>query len=120
MTEYLVVAGMSGAGRSSASATLEDLGWFVIDNLPAGSHWTPPPSLPGHPAALSWSVFASWSAVAELESSNEILPAVDALAQFVVLACKACIIFLDASDEVLVRRYEGTRRRHPLEAEWSA
>jgi len=109
--ECLVVAGLSGAGRSSAAATLEDLGWFVIDNLP--------PTLIGRVAELA----------ARRDSDLERLCFVTGRAgpdsigdlNAVVTTLRATgarvrMLFLDSSDEVLVRRFEGTRRRHPVEA----
>ena len=57
MSDYLVVTGMSGAGRSTAGATLEDLGWFVIDNMPSRSSARWPSWWPGR--ARSWSGWRS-------------------------------------------------------------
>ncbi|MCU1491804.1 MAG: putative P-loop-containing kinase [Acidimicrobiaceae bacterium] len=112
MAEYLIVAGMSGAGRSSAAATLEDMGWFVIDNLP--------PSLIGKVADLAshpgseLDRFCFVAGRGGLESMNELVPAIETLRSS---GARVRVLFLDASDEVLVRRYEGSRRRHPLEAD---
>ena len=111
MAEYLIVTGMSGAGRSSAGATLEDLGWFVIDNLP--------PALIGKVAELASHPgterdrFCFVVGRGGRNSVNELLPEVRALR---ASGARVRLLFLDAADEVLVRRYEGTRRRHPLEA----
>ncbi len=112
MAEYLIVTGLSGAGRSSASATLEDLGWFVIDNLP--------PALLGKISELtsqSSSELDRFCFVAGrggAESMSELAPAVAALRS---TGARVRVLFLDASDDVLVRRFEGTRRRHPVEGE---
>lgn len=112
MAEYLIVAGLSGAGRSSAAATLEDLGWFVIDNLPAPLIGKVA-ELASHPGAeLERFCFVVGRGGAE--SVVDLAPTVAALRSS---GARVQVLFLDASDEVLVRRYEGTRRRHPLEAE---
>ena len=111
MIEYLVVTGLSGAGRSSAAATLEDLGWFVIDNLPS--------TIIGRVAELAG---RSNNEIERLcfvtgrggpESISDLVEVVTALR---ATGARVRMLFLDSSDEVLVRRFEGTRRRHPLEA----
>jgi UPF0042 nucleotide-binding protein len=112
MAEYLIVAGMSGAGRSTAAATLEDLGWFVIDNLP--------PALIGKISELASEPgsdldrFCFVVGRGGADSVNELSPAITALR---ASGARVRVLFLDAADEVLVRRFEGTRRRHPVEAE---
>ncbi|WP_244928329.1 RNase adapter RapZ [Nocardioides sp. W7] len=107
--ELVVVTGMTGAGRSTAAKELEDLGYFVVDNLP--------PSLlsdvvrlvdgsrgPGQPIAVvvdvrSGSFFGSLQANLAHGASGR----------------NATLVFLDATDEVLVRRQEAARRPHPLQ-----
>ncbi|MGA8295663.1 MAG: RNase adapter RapZ [Acidimicrobiales bacterium] len=112
MAEYLIVGGMSGAGRSTAAATLEDLGWFVIDNLPG--------ALIGKVAELGGQRGGEFDRFCFVvgrggpESLSEIVPAIEELR---ASGARVRVLFLDASDEVLVRRFSGTRRRHPLEAE---
>ena len=111
MAEYLILSGLSGAGRSTAAATMEDLGWFVIDNLP--------PALIGRIAELGANRdnelerFCFVVGRGGSESIPEVVPAVNALK---ATGARVRLLFLDASDEVLVRRFEGTRRRHPVEA----
>jgi RNase adapter protein RapZ len=111
MSEVLLVTGMSGAGRSTVSAALEDLGWFVIDNLPLelvarvddlvadGSH---------EYEGVAFIVGRSGGVRPEalLAVERELLARHD----------NAKILFLDAPDEVLIHRFEGNRRRHPFEA----
>lgn len=112
MTKYLFATGLSGAGRSSAAATLEDLGWFVVDNLP--------PSLIGKVMELveqrgsEQEKFCFVLGRGGPEATSEILPVLTHLRR---QDSTSRILFLDASDEALVQRYEGTRRKHPLEAE---
>jgi RNase adapter protein RapZ len=106
MSEYLVITGMSGAGRSQAADTFEDLGWFVIDNLP--------PALIAKVTELVESPGSSTERVALVVGTgqylDELRPAIDQLRRS---SPQVRVLFLEASDEVLVRRYENTRRRHP-------
>lgn len=108
MAEFLVVTGMSGAGRSTAAASLEDHGWFVIDNLPPAII----PSLialvgaPGNEAQRVALVTGRTGG----RDAEEVLEAVQRLEESVH---SVRVFFLDAPDDVLVRRFEGTRRRHP-------
>ncbi|MGO9581647.1 MAG: RNase adapter RapZ [Acidimicrobiales bacterium] len=111
MAEYLILVGMSGAGRSTAAATFEDRGWFVIDNLP--------PALIGKIAELTSQAGAEYERVCLVsgrggyEGIAELTPEIRELRS---TGARVRVVFLDAADEVLVRRYEGTRRRHPVEA----
>ncbi len=111
MSEYLVLAGMSGAGRSTAAATFEDRGWFVIDNLP--------PALIGKVAELTSQAGAEYERVCLVagrggyEGIAELAPEIQRLR---LTGARVRVVFLDSADDVLVRRYEGTRRRHPVEA----
>jgi len=106
----LVITGLSGAGRSTASDTLEDLGWYVVDNLP--------PALIGPIAELA---SAPGSSVAKLclvidVRGREFFAALDgAIADLRAAGSDVRIVFLEADDEVLVRRFEETRRRHPAD-----
>jgi RNase adapter protein RapZ len=107
LSEFLIITGMSGAGRSQAADTFEDLGWFVIDNLP--------PALIGKVAELVQSPGSTTERVALVVGTGqyfeEVNPALDQLRR---TTRRVRVLFLEASDEVLVRRYENTRRRHPL------
>ncbi|MEE3850424.1 RNase adapter RapZ [Gordonia sp. LSe1-13] len=106
----LFVAGMSGAGRSTAANVLEDDGWYVADNVP--------PSLI---ATMVRTVRESDPAVARLAmvlraSDDGIGGQLDDLRKSLEAAgARTKLLFLDASDHVLVRRFEQVRRRHPLQ-----
>jgi UPF0042 nucleotide-binding protein len=111
MAEYAIITGLSGAGRSQAGATLEDLGWFVIDNMPtalitkvAGLVAGPSSS----PQRIALVVGRDADQISDLQAAVEQLRA---------SGDSVRVLFLEASDEVLVRRFEGTRRRHPLGVE---
>jgi RNase adapter protein RapZ len=112
VSEFLVITGLSGAGRSSAAAALEDIGWFVIDNLP--------PSLIAKVAELVGRPGSDTERVALVigrgggDHLDEVRHAIDGLRS---TGSRVTVLFLDAPDPVLVRRFEGTRRRHPVEAE---
>lgn len=108
MTDILVITGLSGAGRSATAAVLEDLGWYVVDNLPTSLVDTivELASAPG-------STIAQLALVAGRQHL-ELMPRVAGLRG---AGHRVRIIFLDASTAELVRRYESTRRRHPLAAE---
>ena len=100
MAEYLILVGMSGAGRSTAAATFEDRGWFVIDNLP--------PALIGKIAELTSQAGAEYERVCLVsgrggyEGIAELAPEIRGLRS---TGARVRVVFLDASDEVLVRRY---------------
>jgi UPF0042 nucleotide-binding protein len=110
VSEFVVIAGLSGAGRSQAADILEDLGWFVIDNLP--------PSLIPRVADLAQAPGSNLAKVVLAVGTGryhaEVLPALRHLRG---LTPRLRLLFLEASTDVLVRRYESTRRRHPLGSE---
>jgi UPF0042 nucleotide-binding protein len=109
--EFLVICGLSGAGRSQAAAHLDDLGWFVIDNVPAALI----PKV-GELAAAPGSSFEHVALVVRSGSAGpeEVREALEMLA---TVARRVRILFLDAPTDVLIRRYEDTRRRHPFAAD---
>jgi RNase adapter protein RapZ len=106
--DVTIISGLSGAGRSAAADVLEDLGFFVIDNLP-------PALIPkvtelgrGREGTTRFALVVDTRAgefLSELEA---------ALAELRETGARTRVLFLEASDEVLVRRFETTRRRHPL------
>jgi UPF0042 nucleotide-binding protein len=101
---------MSGAGRSTAADVLEDLGWFVIDNLPPGVL----------PSTLKYMRTKGRSedlvaVVVDVRSRSFFADLHGALAQLEATGWQVRILFLEAYDDVLVRRYESVRRPHPLQ-----
>jgi RNase adapter protein RapZ len=111
VADLLIVAGMSGAGRSTASATLEDLGWFVIDNVPA--------TLITRVSALADAASKDRRRLAVVigrSGVGEVPELVTVIQDLRAEGTAIKVLFLDAPDDVLIRRYEGTRRRHPMPA----
>lgn len=109
MADFVVIAGLSGAGRSTAADVLEDRGWFVIDNLPVllmpkvlELAAQPSSEIDRVAFVVGWNVAAS-----DLQPVLEGLRATGSVVR---------TLFLDARTDVLVRRYESTRRRHPASA----
>lgn len=107
--ELLVVTGMSGAGRSTVAHALEDLGWYVVDNLP-------PTLLSELALQTRGSEVASLAVVVDVRGGKFF----DALSNSLNILKESGIsyrlLFLDASDQALVQRFESTRRPHPLQA----
>jgi UPF0042 nucleotide-binding protein len=107
VSEFIVITGLSGAGRSQAANVLEDLGWFVIDNLP--------PALIDKVTELAQAPGTSIDQVALVVGPRAGLKELtSALATLRATGARVRVLFLEASDKVLVRRYTDTRRRHPL------
>jgi UPF0042 nucleotide-binding protein len=108
----IIVSGMSGAGRSAVADVLEDLGWFVVDNLP-------PALLPtlAELGGRSRGDVARMAAVVDVRSRAFFADLTAALAQLAADGSDPRIIFLEASDESLVRRHEAVRRPHPLQGD---
>ncbi|CAO1651704.1 RNase adapter RapZ [Salinibacterium sp. NSLL150] len=109
--EVLIVTGMSGAGRSTVGNALEDLGWYVVDNLP------PQMLLPlvdlAHRAGDSLPRVAAVIDVRGGKLFSDAQHAIEALRASTSLR----VLFLDAEDAALVRRFEQVRRPHPLQDE---
>lgn len=111
MSSFIVITGMSGAGRSQSANSLEDMGWFVMDNLP--------PSLIPRVAKLADSSKSATGAdqfalvVGTGHYHNEVVSIIQDLREEV---SGLKVLFLNASTDTLVQRYESSRRRHPFDA----
>jgi UPF0042 nucleotide-binding protein len=106
-TEILVISGMSGAGRSTVAHSLEDLGWYVVDNLP--------PALVGNLIELVEKSVQKIAVVIDVRGRAFFDDLTNALADLAELGISRKILFVDAADDALVRRFESTRRPHPLQ-----
>jgi RNase adapter protein RapZ len=109
--DLLLVTGMSGAGKTATGAVLEDLGWFVVDNLP-------PALLPDLVSTIKRDGEVTRLAVGvDVRGGaffGDLKGAVEALEHGGI---RSQVLFLEANDDVLVRRFESVRRPHPLQAE---
>jgi RNase adapter protein RapZ len=107
-TELLIITGMSGAGRSTVAHSLEDLGWYVVDNLP--------PALLANLIDLVEGSVKQIAVVIDVRGRAFFDDLTRSLAEIGEQGVGRKILFVDASDEALVRRFESTRRPHPLQA----
>lgn len=108
--EVLLITGMSGAGRSRAADSMEDMGWYVVDNMP--------PRLLVPLVDMMTSAGSSLhrlAAVIDVRSRSYFDDLSAVLSHLDDLGVRCRILFLDASDQVLVKRYESVRRPHPLQ-----
>ena len=106
-TDILVISGMSGAGRSTVAHSLEDLGWYVVDNLP--------PALVGNLIELVEKSVQKIAVVIDVRGRAFFDDLTNALADLAEQGVSRKILFVDAADDALVRRFESTRRPHPLQ-----
>jgi len=107
--EFLIITGLSGAGKSLAIQSLEDLGFFCVDNLP-------PALIPKFAEIIKESQgrIRRVALVIDIRGGEFFDALGAALANLDASGIRFQILFLDASDEILVRRFEETRRKHPL------
>jgi UPF0042 nucleotide-binding protein len=112
--QVLIITGMSGAGRTRAAAVLEDLDWYVVDNLPAQMLTHLVGMLTSGQAGAGAQRLAAVIDVRGREFFTDLTRVLDSLGDGGV---DHQILFLEASDEELVRRYEQVRRPHPLQGE---
>jgi len=106
--ELLIVTGMSGAGRSTVAHALEDLGWYVVDNLP-------PALLPELATQTNSSEIASLAVVVDVRGGKFFDALNNSLQTLKSNGVTYRLLFLDATDQSLVQRFESTRRPHPLQ-----
>ena len=109
--ELLVVTGMSGAGRSTVGNALEDLGWYVVDNLPP-QMLSPISDL----FSMAKTPLPKLAVVIDVRGREFFPELLDSLSQLRGRAINLRLIFLEATDAALVKRFESVRRPHPLQA----
>ncbi|MCP2258602.1 UPF0042 nucleotide-binding protein [Streptoalloteichus tenebrarius] len=110
--EVAVVSGLSGAGRSTAAKCLEDLGWFVVDNLP--------PELIStmvELGATSRGAITRVAVVMDVRSRAFTEDLASVIKDLDARGYKPKVLFLEATDAVLIRRFEAVRRSHPLQGD---
>lgn len=107
--ELLILTGMSGAGRSTVAHALEDLGWYVVDNVP-------PALIPQLAHEADTGNIQKMAVVADVRAGKFFDDLTQALSTLKEKRVDYRLLFLDASDQSLVQRFESTRRPHPLQA----
>jgi RNase adapter protein RapZ len=106
--DIVIITGMSGAGRSTAAKSLEDLGWFVVDNLP-------PALLPTMLDLADRASLAGIAAIVDVRSRAFSTDLKSAISSLGARGVSPHVVFLEASDPVLVQRFENVRRPHPMQ-----
>ncbi len=113
--EFVIISGLSGAGKSRAASIMEDMGFFCVDNLPA--------PLIGKFAELGMAGTGEYDRVVlvtDIRSGTNFDGLFHALEDLEAMKCPYRILFIEASDEVIIRRYKETRRIHPLLEEYGS
>ena len=106
--DIVIITGMSGAGRSTAANALEDLGWYVVDNLP-------PALLPTMLDLADRASLAGIAAIVDVRSAGFSTDLKSAIAALAERGASPQVVFLEASDRALVQRFENVRRPHPMQ-----
>ena len=107
--EFLIITGLSGAGKTRAADICEDLGYYCVDNLPA--------ALAGRFAALCLATRGRYERVAlvmDARSVTDCSELISALEELQSLDCRVRMLYLEADTDTLIRRYKESRRPHPL------
>lgn len=107
--EFVIISGLSGAGKSRAASVMEDLGYFCVDNLPV-------PLIPKF-AELGMGGNGEYDRVVlvtDIRGGTNFAGLFQALDRLKDMKCGYRILFMDASDETIIKRYKETRRVHPL------
>ena len=107
--EFVIISGLSGAGKSKAASFLEDMGFYIVDNMPAAM-------------ILKFAEFCTVSngrydrvaLVYDVRTANSFTEFFEVLDKLKAMDCQCRMLFLEASPETVIKRYKETRRRHPL------
>ena len=108
--EFVIISGLSGAGKSKAASFMEDMDYFCVDNLPA-------PLIPKFAELGMPGKYDRVALVTDVRAGTNFDGLFDALGALEQLKCAYRILFMDAADETIIKRYKETRRSHPLAEE---
>ncbi len=107
--EFVIVTGISGSGKSSAVKVLEDIGFFCIDNMP-------PQLIPNFAAMCNENTeITKVAIVTDIRGGAMFFKLSECIAKMHIAGIDIKVLFLEASKEVLMKRYKETRRKHPLD-----
>ena len=110
--QFVIVSGLSGAGKSKAASFLEDMGFYIVDNMPAAM-------------ILKFAGFCAGgngrydrvALVYDVRTASSFTELFDVLDKLKDMEAQCRMLFLEAAPEVIIKRYKETRRRHPLAAD---
>ena len=110
--EFIIISGLSGAGKSKAASFLEDMGFYIVDNMPAAM-------------ILKFAEFCAGgngrydrvALVYDVRTASSFTELFDVLDKLKDMEAQCRMLFLEAAPEVIIKRYKETRRRHPLAAD---
>lgn len=107
--EFIVISGLSGAGKSKAASSMEDMGFYVVDNLP-------PSLIPkfGELCMAGGGKYDKVALVTDIRGGQTFDPLFEALAALKAMGCVYKILFVEANAQTIIARYKETRRIHPL------
>lgn len=107
--EILIISGLSGAGKSKAASFLEDMGFYIVDNMPAAMILKFAES-----CTVSNGRYDRVALVYDVRTANSFTEFFEVLDKLKAMDCQCRMLFLEASPETVIKRYKETRRRHPL------
>ena len=107
--EFVIISGLSGAGKSKAASFLEDMGFFCVDNLPV-------PLIPKLAELImaGSGVYERVALVSDIRGGQNPQGLLQALDTMLGMRCSYKILFIEAGDDTIIKRYKETRRSHPL------
>ena len=107
--EILIISGLSGAGKSKAASFLEDMGFYIVDNMPAAMILKV-----AEFCTVSNGRYDRVALVYDVRTANSFTEFFEVLDKLKAMDCQCRMLFLEASPETVIKRYKETRRRHPL------